>query len=100
MGCPLPAKDELLQPDTEAQWPGGLLGQAKNGEGALGRVLGEAEVKDFFSSFLAGEACFPPYLSQDMTRDVKDSQEPSSLFFPHWLPYAGSALERAEGSLQ
>ena len=45
MGCPLPAKDELLQPDTEAQWPGGLLGQAKNGEGALGRVLGEGAQK-------------------------------------------------------
>lgn len=56
--------------------------------------------KDFFSSFLADEAFFSPYLSQDTTGEVKDSQEPSSLFFPHWLPYAGFALERAEGSLQ
>lgn len=49
MGCPLPAKDELLQLDPEAQWPRGLLGRPRNGEGALGWALGEAEVKDFFS---------------------------------------------------
>lgn len=61
----------------------GASRQVKNVEGALGRVLGEAEAKDFFSSFLAGETFFFPYLSQDTTREVKDSQESSRLFFLH-----------------
>lgn len=61
----------------------GASRQVRNVEGALGRVLGEAAAKDFFSSFLAGETFFLLYLSQDTTREVKDSQESSSLFFLH-----------------